>query len=317
MHVVTLTLSPALDIFYDTDQELNVSGESVFRTSKEQFEPGGKGFNVGRALEAYSPKKTKITNLVCLGGESGKHWLRLANELGSRVIYVPTNHQTRTNVHLYGQNHTEIKVNGNSGSLNINEIEDILLYIENLKPDVLVVSGSFPDIEIDDFEERILELAKTHNFTPTLDITGKPLAKFINAGLPQGSVIKINRDEYNQLKDSFEDWDPTPYIFFKKYNLNWIITNGSKEITGHLNGENAIGIPQNRFSGNVSVGAGDYFLGGLVAAQLSAKSNLKDQIQIANAFSAARLTGSEPTQSWIENNLGKYEIEWSDEILKG
>ena len=176
--IYTVTLNPALD------RSIGPEGERI--------DPGGKGLNVAKTLNALGYKAIA----VCFAaGKTGETLYRLAANAQIELLPVPTPGETRVNLKLFdGETITEHNEPG--PDFDLAAFEDLrMLLRERLQPgDTLALCGSLPPKAPADCYAI---LAKDHpDCRVIIDTSGPALAASINAA---PFCIKPNLAELEQL----------------------------------------------------------------------------------------------------------------------
>lgn len=194
MKIATLTFSPALDKNTWIDRLLP---EKKLRCDEPEYEPGGGGINVSRAISFMGGESLAI---YAAGGSSGEKIADiLAKEGVTSQRWIKTKRSTRVNLLV-----TE-KTSGNQyrfgmpgDPLGENEIEECLDAIRNLPEGIeyLVASGSPPPNAPDDLYVTIKHILGKRNIRFVVDAPGKALENAVNTGV---WMIKPNLRELSQI----------------------------------------------------------------------------------------------------------------------
>lgn len=152
--IVTLTLNPTVDLSSSVE---SVFPEAKLRCSRPQYDPGGGGVNVSRAIKK-------------LGGESRAFWLRggttghVLQELLERehLDHVPLEIKdtTRENLIILDRSNGQQYRFGMPGpEVTATEVASVLERMRKLDPapEYFVASGSLPPGVHDDFYARVIE----------------------------------------------------------------------------------------------------------------------------------------------------------------
>jgi len=167
--VVTITLNPALDLTGSLES-LNVG--SVSLANQGSLHPAGKGVNVAKVL---SDLGAEVTVTGFLGRDNEELFCQLFSSMSAHDEFIRVNGSTRINVKL-------VEKNG--------QVSDI----------------NFPGIEIsqqaiNEFETRLFELAKTHQYF----VLAGSLPKGISADLCASWIDKLHKMGKKVLFDSSRD----------------------------------------------------------------------------------------------------------------
>ncbi len=190
--IVTVTPNPSLDRTLQVDR-LEVG--RVNRATGELVDAGGKGVNVARALAAHG---VGVRTVVPMGGDSGRQLGHLLSDLGIRVVAVPVNGRTRTNVTIVDEDGVVTKVNEAGAQLGPAAMAELLERVEAaLSPDDwLAACGSLPPAAPDDLHARLVEVARAAGARVAVDTSGPPLLHAVGAG---PDLVKPNRHELEEL----------------------------------------------------------------------------------------------------------------------
>ena len=104
MKIITLTLSPAIDIHCHTDSFI-AEHENFAETSSK--DAGGKGINISRALLAGGCDSLAV---VAVGKENGASFLASLDADGLNTAAVETDGQIRENITIHPKNGKETRL---------------------------------------------------------------------------------------------------------------------------------------------------------------------------------------------------------------
>ncbi len=192
----TVTLNPALDREYVV---LALAFDEVLRAAEVRVDPGGKGFNVSRAIAALGGHSTA---LGFLGGATGR---RLAADLMRASIamdIVWTDGETRTNTSVISRSQNRyLKVNEAGAAILPNETRAMTAKVRGLarQGDWWVLSGSLPPGVAPDYYAILTEIIQSAGGRVLLDTSGEPLRLGCRAG---AWLIKPNRSEAEALSET-------------------------------------------------------------------------------------------------------------------
>ena len=190
--IITVTLNPSIDRTIAMD---GLKIGSVNRVSLTSVDPGGKGVNVSRALDAFGVKTYAI--LVC--GELGAHWFDEKFE-EARIPHaiVRAKGITRTNVTIVEANGSVTKLNEPGLTLTrdvIQEVKDSMDAIE-LEGNWVVLAGKLnPGAPINTYQE-LAQFAKERGAKIAIDGSGP---EFKSALEIKPDLIKPNQFELAEL----------------------------------------------------------------------------------------------------------------------
>lgn len=190
MKIRTLTLSPALDYSVGIKGKLTLG--AINRTSKEEYEAGGKGINVSVVLKRLGYPSIA---LGFLSGFTGDYIEKLLKEEGLTVAFVHTDGITRINVKIEGD--IETAINGEGPKVKEEDLKKLIERIdESVDGDVLIMSGQIPPTLPDDTYERILERIQGKNILTVVDSTGKLLTDSLKY---HPFLVKPNGEELGEI----------------------------------------------------------------------------------------------------------------------
>jgi 6-phosphofructokinase 2 len=194
MKIATLTLNPALDKNTWIDK---LQPEKKLRCEEPQYEPGGGGLNVSRAISILGGESFAI---YAAGGSTGNTIMDLLEFEGvtqqhritirrpTRVNLLVTEHSTG-NQYRFGMPGDELEEE---------EIQECLNAVRNLPEDIeyLVASGSLPPGSPDDLYQAVVSISAEKNIKLIIDTSGTALMKAVEAGV---YMVKPNLRELSQI----------------------------------------------------------------------------------------------------------------------
>ncbi len=262
--IVTLTINPAIDIFVNVEQ---VEATRKLRCSPPKRDPGGGGINVARVVHRLGGD---VAAIYPIGGAIGKLLQRLVEREGIASIVTPSHVETRENFTAYehstGRQYRFVLP---GSALHRAEWEACLEKLVTLpaKPKFVVASGSIPPGVPDDFYAMVARVANQLGARMVLDTTGAALAAALKEGV---TLIKPNQ---NELAEFFGM--PLAHDADRIAACRRLIAEGCTQAVALTLGEDgallvtaehalrAAPLPIEVAS---AVGAGDSFLGGMIAA---------------------------------------------------
>lgn len=191
--IVTLTMSPAVDLFTSTS-ELHTDSKS--RCSIDRREPGGGGINVARNIGRLG---LDTLALFPAGGYHGKLLQDLLSERGQAFQAIPIAAETTQNLALTETAHErQFHLVFPGAELRESEWQACLDALNALEPapDYLVVSGSLCAGAPQDFFGRVAVRARELGIRLVLDTSGPALKPCLEAGV---YLAKLNREEFAEL----------------------------------------------------------------------------------------------------------------------
>jgi len=287
-NIVTLTINPAIDVFVNVGR---VEPTRKLRCSPPKRDPGGGGINVARVAHRLGGD---VTAIYPIGGQIGKLLQRLVEREDIESLVTPSHVETRENFTTYEKSTGEQYRFVLPGSaLHRAEWQAVLDRLASLleRPKFVVASGSVPPGVPDDFFARVVRHAKALGAKTVIDTSGAALAAVLDEGV---TVLKPNLIELMEFVATPLDRDVDRIAACRK-----LAADGRAEMVALTLGEHgallvtadqawqALPLAIDVVS---TVGAGDSFLGGLVAALAGGKS-LEEAFRVAvAAASAAVLT---------------------------
>jgi 6-phosphofructokinase 2 len=281
--IVTLTINPAIDIFVNVSR---VEPTRKLRCSAPKRDPGGGGINVARVAHRLGGN---VVAIYPTGGAIGKLLHRLVEREGIESVVTPSHVETRENFTAYEETTGEQYRFVLPGStLHRAEWEAVLdkLILLTRKPKFVVASGSVPPGVPEDFFAHAARHAKQLGAHCVIDTSGAALKAALAEGV---TLIKPNLVELSDLVGS-----PVASDDARIAACRTLIYNGRTEMVALTLGEQGalLVTADHAFRSQPlaiepvsTVGAGDSFLGGLVAA-------LASGIKLRQAFRVAVAAGS-------------------------
>jgi 1-phosphofructokinase family hexose kinase len=270
--IITVTLNAAID------KSLSVPNFRLgrrHRTVEQRTMAGGKGVNVARAL------KTLGQPVIATGFAGGPTGTRIVDQLTEESIlndFVRIREESRTNTAVYDPtNGEQTEINERGPAVSPKEIElfrDKLLYLAR-GADIVVIAGSLPRaVDPDVYAGLIRELRKL-GVTTIVDTDGEPLRHAVRA---EPDVISPNILEAEELVGHEFNDDEDRLIA-----VGEMVAQGAREAIMTLH-DGCVGCVRvdgqpTRYRVTIpvreavaSVGAGDAFLAGYVAARYTGRS---------------------------------------------
>ncbi len=281
--IVTVTINPAIDIFVNVGR---VEPTRKLRCSAPKRDPGGGGINVARVAHRLG---TKVAAIYPTGGAIGKLLHRLIEREGIESLVTPSHVETRENFTAYEEptgNQYRFVLPGSA--LHRAEWEAVLDKLTTLPaaPKFVVASGSVPPGVPEDFFARVARAAKRLGAQCIIDTSGAALKAALAEGV---ALIKPNLVELSDLVGSPLDSDGARIAACR------MLTAGGQTsaVALTLGEQGALLVTADQvlrsqplaIEAVSTVGAGDSFVGGLVAALASGKS-------LVEAFRVAVAAGS-------------------------
>jgi 6-phosphofructokinase 2 len=282
--IVTLTINPAIDIFVNVAR---VEPTRKLRCSPPKRDPGGGGINVARVAHRLGGD---VTAIYPIGGQIGKLLQRLLEREDVASLVTPSHVETRENFTAYEElTGKQYRFVLPGSPLHRAEWEAVLDRLASLaaRPKFVVASGSVPPGAPDNFFARVARHAKALGAKTVIDTSGIALAAALEEGV---TIIKPNLVELTELVAAPLDRDEDRIAACRK-----LAAEGRAEIVALTLGEHgALLVTAERawqalpldIEAVSTVGAGDSFLGGLVAALADGKP-LDEAFRVAVAAASA------------------------------
>ncbi len=262
--IVTITINPAIDIFVNVDR---VEPTKKMRCSPPKRDPGGGGINVARVAHRLG---ARVAAIYPIGGAIGKLLQRLVEREGIDSVVTPSHVETRENFTAYeeetGQQYRFVLP---GSALHRAEWEACLDKLATLpdKPKIVVASGSIPPGVPEDFYARVARQAKKFGAKMVIDTSGPGLRHVVDEGV---TLIKPNLNELSDFVGTPLTRDDDCIAAARKL----IADNRVETVALTLGDEGALLITARGVWRSApmhievvsAVGAGDSFLGGMVAA---------------------------------------------------
>ncbi len=187
--IYTVTLNPAVDKQITVP---TVSLGTVLRASAVQSDPGGKGFNVSRALKMQDVPSCA---LGFVGGATGDFLVTALEELGIKTDFVRVAEPTRTNVSVVSETEgPHLKVNEAGPTIDANALDLFLSKVRDLAQagDWWVLAGSLPPGVPTDIYTNLTAVLSDAGANVVVDTSGSALKSCIDA---KPALIKPNHHE--------------------------------------------------------------------------------------------------------------------------
>jgi 1-phosphofructokinase family hexose kinase len=270
--IITVTLNAALD---KTLEVPNFTPGRRHRTVDQTTMPGGKGVNVARAIKRLG-QPVVATGLA--GGATGN---RILEALGDEAIlsaFVRIREESRTNTAVLDPTtgfHTEINERGPSVSLQELELfREKLLYLAK-GASICVFAGSLPrGLDTDVYAKLIREVRKL-GVTVMIDTEGEPLRLAVRA---EPDVVSPNELEAEELVgQEFNDVDDRAAAVAEMARLGageaiMTVSDGCYAQVREGGAPTLYRVRVQEQEARSSIGSGDAFLAGYVAARYAGRS---------------------------------------------
>ncbi|MEI9803672.1 MAG: 1-phosphofructokinase family hexose kinase [Pseudolabrys sp.] len=282
--IVTLTINPSVDIFVNVD---HVEPTRKLRCSAPNRNPGGGGINVARVVHRLGGD---VAAIYPVGGALGRLLQRLVEREGIVSIVTPSHAETRENFTAFEEDSGEqFRFVLPGSALHRAEWEACVERLASLehKPKFVVASGSLPPGVPNDFFVRVLQYAKRHGAKTIVDTAGPSLKAVLEEGV---TIIKPNLNELSEFIGKPLERDADRIAACRKLTADGHV----EAVALTLGDQGALLVTADRawraqpikIDVVSTVGAGDSFLGGMVAA-LAAGKTLEDAFRTAVAAGSA------------------------------
>ncbi|WP_339022587.1 1-phosphofructokinase [Spiroplasma endosymbiont of Crioceris asparagi] len=286
--IYTITLNPAIDYILEIDNKLNVGVTNYY--SREYFQAGGKGINVGLVLNNL---KQEVELLGLLGSENQEVFTKAFKDQKIKNNFMVIKGKNRTNFkikNLVSKEETEL--NGLGFNVLENDIKKFLKTFEKTirKNDIVVITGSAPKSISQSLYKELGDIANQKGATFIVD-ANKELLK--NALRSKPYLIKPNTEEicstlgieYKENLD-LKELKALVQELQKMGAQNVLVSMGSK-------GSVFFGINNDIYQVSIakgdlvnSVGAGDSMVAGFVYG-ISNKLSIEETLKVAAAAGGA------------------------------
>ena len=282
--IVTLTINPAVDIFVNVAR---VEPTAKMRASAPKRDPGGGGINVARVAYRLG---ADVAAIYPTGGAIGKLLQRLVEREGIHSIVTPSHVETRENFTAFeeetGQQYRFVLP---GSPLHRPEWEAVLDKLATLphRPRFVVASGSVPPGVPEDIYAQVARLAGKLGAQMVVDTSGAALRAALAEGV---TLIKPNINELGEFTGQTLTRDADRIAACRQ-----LIADGRAEMVALTLGEDgallvtrtqALRAQPMHIEVSSAVGAGDSFLGGLVAS-LAKGDTLMQAFRVAVAAASA------------------------------
>ena len=261
--IFTVTLNPSIDYVVETE---NFKIGCLNRSKNEYAVAGGKGINVSCVLKELGVE-TKALGFVA--GFTGNEIIRILNQKRIKNNFVVLEKgMTRINVKINGKNETEI--NGKGPEISEREFNWLREILEEAKKgDMLILSGSVPQSNVEDMYEKLAESANKKGIRFIADTEGKKLLSTLKY---KPFMVKPNLKELEEVFGAKIETDEGIIAYGRK--LQYYDGGGAKNVLISMGKEGAVLLcgdgrilRKKAPKGNVlsTVGSGDSMVAGFAA----------------------------------------------------
>lgn len=293
MKIITLTLNPAFDI------HCNVKGLALRRenlASITDYEAGGKGVNISRALKAGGVESLA---LVVLGEENGDSFTKLLDKDGITYKPLTVSGRIRENITLHdGTAETRISFEGSEADSSLLFDVQELLRAESLDGTFITLTGRIPSgIDISSVKKFAKDLTQK-GAKLVIDSRSFSLDDIIEV---RPYLIKPNQEEISEylgrdIKDFSEVREAAETLHSR--GIENVMISLGEDGALLVSDEGTYVARPPRIDAISTIGAGDSSVGGFLAAAVEKKGS-RDTLRLAVAYgTAACMTeGTRPPRS--------------------
>jgi 6-phosphofructokinase 2 len=282
--IVTLTVNPALDKSSTVER---LVPEHKLRCSTPQFEAGGGGINVAKAIHRLGGNPVAV---FTVGGPTGQRLHRLVKEEQVETRVIETKQWTRENFNVV-ETSTGLQYRfGMPGTpLMPTEIDTILDTLRELEvsPSFLVASGSLPPGVPTDFYASVARIAKEKGAKFVADANGPALLQAIEAGV---FLVKPNIQELSELvgadKLEMDEVDDAARALIIRGSCEVVVVSMGPMGAMLITEDQVEHIPAPPVKKKSTVGAGDCMVAGMLWT-LSQGKSLRDAVRMGVACGSA------------------------------
>lgn len=191
--VLTITVNPCVDKISSVN---GIIPEKKLRCKLPEYEPGGGGINVSRALKRL---ETESLALFMSGGRTGKLLEELLQQENLQLFPFYTETETRENFIVTDtSNNQQFRFGFPGETISEREQAEFLNILEEIKdfPEISVISGSLPDGVNPHFIKDIIQVCKGKKSKVIVDTSGKSLEIAVQEGV---YLLKPNIGELADL----------------------------------------------------------------------------------------------------------------------
>ena len=189
--IYTVTLNPAIDYVVQLDQPLTAG--AINRSSREDYQFGGKGINVSNVLRALGQDTVALGFVAGFTGQGLEQGLQ---EMGLATDFVHLS-QGCTRINLKAKGLEETEINGCGPYVSPQDMDALYARLDKLTAqDILVLSGSVPRGLTAEVYAQILCRLQAKNILTVVDAAG---ALLTNTLVYHPFLIKPNRQELEAI----------------------------------------------------------------------------------------------------------------------
>ncbi|HET7658340.1 MAG TPA: 1-phosphofructokinase [Bacillales bacterium] len=191
-YVLTITANPALDVFADVEEL--VPG-TLHRTPPFRKNPGGKGINVAKALNAFG---SPVLASGFLGGSNGRWIEKQLTKQGIATRFVPISSETRMNVKIVNTKGELTEFNSKSPELTEEDWQQFDKLLEQIVKENswVALCGKLPEDCSVNWYEKVIQHSRKLGVSTAVDTSGEALKRAVQA---RPDFIKPNLEELQEL----------------------------------------------------------------------------------------------------------------------
>ena len=199
MKIITLTLSPAIDVTYAIPGEISLG---LNRADKFTLTAGGKGINVARSIAREAKKysaEVDCTALYPSGGAVGDLLTDALSREGIRALPVKTEACCRVNASAISADGRDIEINARGAEITADELLKIEAELDVLdEGDVLAICGSVPSGVEKSYYAQLIRRMKARGVICVLDCDGEAMRLAVCGDCPP-DYVKPNEQELREF----------------------------------------------------------------------------------------------------------------------
>ncbi len=189
--IITITLNPVLDKSVEVEQ---LVAEQKLRCTNPVCYAGGGGINVSKGINELGGQSIA---LFPSGGSNGQKIEKLLRDAGIEQHTVPVDYENREGFSVRATSTNEqFRFNMPGEQISGETLQSIFATVKQLKPTIIVASGSLPPGAPTDTYAQIANIARSISAKMILDTSGEPLTQAAASGV---YLLKPNIGELCKL----------------------------------------------------------------------------------------------------------------------
>jgi 6-phosphofructokinase 2 len=301
--IITLTINPAVD---KSTQFAGIVAEQKIRCQKPQFDAGGGGINVSKAIKRLGGESLAI---FTSGGHTGLLLEDLIQSESIEYLAIKIKSWTRENfIAVDTTTNAQYRFGMPGDEILKEEIENIFELIKTQKADFVVASGSIPKGADEGFYSEIAKIAKQNDSKFVLDSSGDALKMAVDSGV---YLLKPNIGELAKLVGvenlEMNDVDDAALELIHKKGCEIVAVSMGPQGALLVTKDICRLIPAPTVQKKSTVGAGDSMVGGMVWALANYKNPI-EAVQLGVACGSAA-TMNEGTQLFKKTDVDRL-LQW-------